>query len=129
MTKAIGEMGKRLNVGLSKADANNFVPTDARRENNWNQNRASMSKGSFSGIGGMYSLGILLQDQAALESLGTIADRTFEQIGPADHAIVKGRQVYLDAVRAHMAGRPALGIDQDLSLVGRGNGAECERAG
>jgi phthalate 4,5-dioxygenase oxygenase subunit len=128
MTKPISEMGQRLQIGMT--DPDNFVPDSSRRETNWNQDREAMTRSSFSGIGGMhdYARGILLQDQAALESLGSIADRTQEQIGPADHAIVKGRQVYLDAVRAHMAGKPALGIAQDFSLVGRERGIEYEDA-
>jgi hypothetical protein len=123
MTKPIGEMGQRNWMGQKNLD--NIVPDNYTRENNWNQNRAAMREGSFTGIGtGMYTTGITLQDYATMESMGAITDRTSEQIGPADQAIVKGRRVFLEAVRAHMAGQPALGVDQDLSGVGREGGAE-----
>jgi len=46
-----------------------------------------MRRGSNTRIGldkGQYGAGILLQDRAALESMGGINDRAREQIGPAD---------------------------------------------
>jgi hypothetical protein len=73
---------------------------------------------------GRYSAGILMQDQAALESMGRISDRTREQIGPADHGIVKGRQVFLDAVHAHMKGERAPGVGEDFSAIGTEAGPE-----
>jgi phenylpropionate dioxygenase-like ring-hydroxylating dioxygenase large terminal subunit len=127
MTRPIGEMGQRNWMGQKNLD--NIVPANYTRENNWNQNRAAMREGSFTGIGtGMYTTGITLQDYATMESMGAITDRTSEQIGPADQAIVKGRRVFLDAVRAHMAGQRALAVDQDFSRVGREGGAEYEDA-
>lgn len=117
MNTPIGEIGQRTRLGMG--DPNNFVPESHNSENNWNQDRAAMQNGSFTGIGmGKYSAGILLQDQAALESMGRISDRRYEQIGPSDHGIVKGRQVYLNAVKAHRAGAPALGVTEDVSQIG-----------
>jgi phenylpropionate dioxygenase-like ring-hydroxylating dioxygenase large terminal subunit len=117
MNAPIGEIGQRTRLGMG--DPNNFVPENHNSENNWNQDREAMNNGSFTGIGmGKYSAGILLQDQAALESMGRISDRRYEQIGPADHGIVKGRQVFLNAVKAHRAGAPALGVTEDVSQIG-----------
>ncbi len=117
MNGPIGETGQRTRMGMG--DPDNFVPAHHTRDNCWNQSRDAMAEGSFTGIGmNMYSAGILLQDQAALESMGGISDRSREQIGPADHAIVQGRNAFLNAVRAHMKGLPALGVDADVSQVG-----------
>lgn len=123
MERELGELGRRSRMGVD--DFHNFVPHGQTRENNWNQDRAAMKEDSFTGIGmGMYVAGILLQDQAALESMGPIADRSIEQVGPADHGIIKGRRFYLDAVRSHIAGKSALGIGEDFSAVGREGGSE-----
>lgn len=113
----IGMAGDRTQMG--DIDPDNFVPTTSHRENNWGQDREAIKNGSFTGIGaGLFAAGLLMQDQAALESIGPIADRSVELIGPSDHAIVKGRTVFLEAVRAHQNGAKALGAFEDLSQVG-----------
>jgi phthalate 4,5-dioxygenase len=123
MDSPLGDLAQFLVSGTSEPD--NFVPQGQGYENNWGQDRAAMKQGSFTGVGvSMYATGILLQDQAAIESMGPIVDRTAEQIGPADHAVVKGRTVYLDALKAYLSGAPALGIGQDFSCVGRPGGLE-----
>lgn len=117
VTGEVGELGKRTRMG--GIDVHNFVPTSAHRGNNWNQDREAMRSGSPTGLGaGMFGAGILLQDQAALESIGPIADRTREQIGPADHAIVKGRQCFLDALSAYIEDRVVCAAGEKLDGVG-----------
>ncbi len=125
MKGELGELGRR-NL-KDQENLHNCVPEGYDRATNWGQNRESMRSESFTGIGtGMFSTGITLQDLAALESMGGIADRTREQLGPADHAVVKGRQTFLSAVRAHMSGQPALGVDADLSRIGCDSGVEYD---
>ena len=74
------------------------------RENDYLQDRDAMKHGSFTGI-----QGIPFQDMAMQESMGPITDRTREHLGASDLAIVRFRQMMLQAVREFIAGRPAIG--------------------
>ena len=106
-------------------DPDDWRVADMSRENNWGQDREAMAAGSFTGIGeGQGITGLLLQDVAMAESMYPIVDRTWENLGPADRAIIKGRRVLLDAVRAHQRGEGALGSHADVKNVGRQNGVE-----
>jgi phthalate 4,5-dioxygenase len=74
---------------------------------NWfNQDRASMKDGSWTGIEGFSN-----QDMACQETMGPIADRTQEHLGTSDIAIIRMRRRMLDAVRAFQAGEPLIGHD------------------
>jgi len=64
------------------------------------------SKRSYTGLRG---LGI--QDCALQESMGPIADRTFEHLLPSDLAIVKIRRLLLQTLKDHAAGKPLPGMD------------------
>ena len=109
----------------SVADPNEWRPAGMDRESNWGQDRDAMASGSYSGIGeGGGITGLLMQDVAVAESMGALVDRSFETLGPADRAIVVGRRMLLDAVRAHMNGEKAFGAYEDVSNVGRPGGAE-----
>lgn len=123
MESKLGLVAERGLVGIPSL--HNFVPQGHTRDNNWSQDREAMNVDSFTGIGyGMSTAGIFLQDAAVMESAGAIVDRTRENIGPADHGIVKGRQVYLAALKAFQDGKGALGANIDLSQVGVPGGAE-----
>jgi phthalate 4,5-dioxygenase oxygenase subunit len=102
-------------------DQDNFRLPGISRSNNWGQDREAMKNGSWTGIGvGCGIEGILSQDVAMVEGMGTVVDRTREHLGPADRAVIYGRRVFLDAVRAHQNGERALGVDVDLAKLGRG---------
>jgi phthalate 4,5-dioxygenase len=124
-TQPLGVVGHTL-VKMAD-DPDNWRPEDLGPHNNWRQDREAMANGSFTGIGEELGItGLLMQDVAVAESMGGLVDRGFENLGPADRAIMKGRRVLLAAVRAHMAGDPALGAHADLSEIGRSDGAPVE---
>jgi hypothetical protein len=58
---------------------------------------------------GMRGLGI--QDCAVQESMGPIADRTAEHLLISDTAIAKIRQLMLQTLKDHVAGKPLPGLD------------------
>jgi hypothetical protein len=94
-------------------------------EQNWGQDRQAMKNESFSGLGvGKGVLGILNQDVAAAESMGAVTNRALENLGPADHALIKGRQMFLDAIRAYQATGRALGSHVDVSGLGKLGGED-----
>ena len=74
-------------------------------ENDYLQDRELMKAGDFSGI-----RGIPTQDMAMQETMGPIVDRTRETLGASDLAIVRFRRLMLDAARRFAAGEPALGM-------------------
>ncbi|MCN0177301.1 Rieske 2Fe-2S domain-containing protein [Salinispora arenicola] len=85
------------------------------RENNWGQDRRQMRENqSFSGI-----RGLVLQDIAVQESMGPIVDRTGENPGRSDTAIVATRRYLLDAIKRHERGEtpPGLGPEADYDRV------------
>ena len=74
--------------------------------NDFLQDREAMKKGDFTGIAGVPN-----QDMAVQESMGSIVDRTSENLGASDIAVVRFRQMMLAAVRSFMSGGPAIGTD------------------
>ena len=123
----LGPVGRILTTA---DDPDNFREPGMGPENAWGQDREAMRNGSFTGIGlGGGNPGILAQDIATLESMGSIQDRTKERLGPADYAVIKGRRMLIDAIRAHQRGEGALGVDEDVSDVGVPNGRECQPPG
>lgn len=87
-------------------------------ENRWHQDRDAMERGeSFSGYAEADpTLTLLAEDNYVLESQHEY-DRSQEQLGPVDRAVVEGRRVLLDAIHAHQAGEPPVGRDLDLPGV------------
>ena len=72
---------------------------------------------SFSGYTEAYpTLTLLAEDNYVLESQGDY-DRSQEQLGPVDRALVEGRRVLLDALKAHGEGLGAPGRDIDVPEV------------
>jgi phthalate 4,5-dioxygenase len=119
----IGAVGNMLVAGGH--NPHDWRPENMSRETNWTQDREAMRNGSWTGIGeGRGTIGLLMQDVAMSESMGGIVDREKEHLGPADAAIVAGRRVFMAALRAHMAGEPALGAHADVSNVGCPGGEE-----
>ena len=86
------------------------------RRPDWGQDREAMAAGrSFTGL-----RGVNLQDLVVQESMGPIVDRTKENLGAADLAIVHFRRLLLDTARGGAAADPlyARGISY-ASLVAR----------
>ena len=74
------------------------------QDNDYRIDRALQKNGTFTGI-----FGVNTQDHAIQESMGPIADRTVEQLGQADRAIIAARKLLLDAAQAVADGGEALG--------------------
>jgi phthalate 4,5-dioxygenase len=83
----------------------------ARRENRWNQDRAAMRAGSWTGIAGFQN-----QDIAAQESMGRIVDRSREHLGTSDIAVIRMRRRMLETVRRFRAGEPLIGHDPAIAF-------------
>jgi phthalate 4,5-dioxygenase len=71
---------------------NGFRPF-RNRANDWMIDRQMQKTETFTGISGINQ-----QDRAVQESMGPIVDRTRENLGPADRAVVATRKLLLDAV-------------------------------
>lgn len=76
------------------------------RKNRWNQNRAAMRNGSYTGIAGFQN-----QDTAAVESMGAISNRTMEHLGQSDVAIIRMRRRMAESLKLFQAGETPLGLD------------------
>ena len=75
-------------------------------QNRWNQDRAAMKAGNWTGIKGFSK-----QDIAAQESMGPVVDRSQEHLGQSDVAVIRMRRRMLEAVRAFEDGQPLIGHD------------------
>ncbi|WP_293902235.1 Rieske 2Fe-2S domain-containing protein [Phenylobacterium sp.] len=84
------------------------LDTDWRKVRNlsnaFKQDRARMKAGDFTGIDG-----IPAQDMAMWESMGPIADRSFDHLGASDVAIVQFRRQMVAAAGSVLDGEPAIG--------------------
>ena len=78
-------------------------------KNRWNQDRAAMKAGSWTGITGFQR-----QDIAAQESMGPVVDRSQEHLGQSDVAVIRMRRRMLEAVRAFQADKPLIGQDPSI---------------
>ena len=75
--------------------------------NDYNIDREVQRDGSFSGIDG-----VNLQDQAVTESMGTIVDRTRENLGTGDLMIARTRRRMIRACLDTMEGSPPPTVDR-----------------
>jgi phenylpropionate dioxygenase-like ring-hydroxylating dioxygenase large terminal subunit len=124
LTGEFGPFGRVLANAVGEEKHDFRLPTMIF-EQNWGQDRQAMKNESFSGLGvGKGVLGILNQDVAAAESMGAVTNRALENLGPADHALIKGRQMFLDAIRAYQATGRALGSHVDVSGLGKLGGED-----
>src|SRR5262249_55100523 len=71
---------------------------EARRDNDYFIDREAQRDTSYTGI-----QGIGRQDQAAVECMGEIVDRSLEHLAPSDRMIMVTRRRLLDAARAFAA--------------------------
>jgi phthalate 4,5-dioxygenase len=68
-----------------------------------------MRDGSWSGIAGAN-----VQDIAVEESMGPIYDRTKEQLGTSDIAVIRMRRLMIEAARALEQGEAPVGVGADV---------------
>jgi phthalate 4,5-dioxygenase oxygenase subunit len=73
-------------------------------ENRFLQDRKAMRNGDFTGI-----KGIPAQDMAMWESMGRIADRTHDNLGASDIAVVQFRRQMIAAAKQFREGGAAIG--------------------
>jgi phthalate 4,5-dioxygenase len=125
-TKPLGRVGNH--VADSAMDPDNFVPENYDREHQWLQDRKAMAdRSSYSGLGiGHKVMSVFLEDFAMCESMGPIVDRSKESLGPADRGVIRGRQLFAQALRGYMDGKGALGQHADLSRISMPDGPELE---
>lgn len=80
------------------------------RDNNWLQDREAMKTTNFSGI-----RGIMNQDHAVQESMGSIYDRSREHLGTSDKAVIAMRRLLIDAIRGLSSGKEPPALEADLA--------------
>jgi phthalate 4,5-dioxygenase oxygenase subunit len=75
--------------------------------NLYQQDRAAMKAGNFTGIKGIPN-----QDIAMWESMGPISDRGQERVGVSDIAVNAFRRLMVEAASAVRDGKPAIGTTE-----------------
>jgi phthalate 4,5-dioxygenase oxygenase subunit len=88
-------------VGIDLDENYNSLRTLA---NDFQQDRAAMKEGNFTGIPGIPN-----QDIAMWTSMGAITDRSKDTLGASDIAVVEFRKLMVEAARRMQDGGPALG--------------------
>jgi phthalate 4,5-dioxygenase oxygenase subunit len=81
-------------------------------ENRYQQDRAAMKRGDFTGIEG-----IPTQDMAMWESMGPIADRSKDHPGSSDVAVVQFRRMMVAAAKKFKEGGPAIGATDHIPHI------------
>jgi phenylpropionate dioxygenase-like ring-hydroxylating dioxygenase large terminal subunit len=84
----------------TSSNPDDFAADLGNSANLWGQDREAMKTGHFSGL----TRNLFLEDFIVQDSMGSLLDRTKEQLGSADIIIVKVRRMLLDAVRKFEAG-------------------------
>jgi len=100
--RPITEEEVRIITDGTSGDPDNFASTLGGPETIWNQDRASMDR-HWSG----YPDGFVFEDFVCEASMGSIADRSLEHLGPSDLMIVQARRALLEAARAFGEGAAA----------------------
>ncbi len=80
--------------------------------NNYGLDRQRQKTVNFSGIDGVNK-----QDRAVQESMGRVVDRSREQLGPADRAIITMRQLLLEAIRTVREGGDPPGVGDSYYTI------------
>jgi phenylpropionate dioxygenase-like ring-hydroxylating dioxygenase large terminal subunit len=97
-------MERLLGNGPEQVDQRTFRPY-RNRHNDYLIDRTVQRRESFTGIEGVNQ-----QDRAIQESMGRIADRSREHLGPADKAIIQARRLLREAVKVAQAGGAPAGV-------------------
>ncbi|MET0271446.1 MAG: Rieske 2Fe-2S domain-containing protein [Phenylobacterium sp.] len=104
-TKGIGQDAwRRFCTAVPGVDLDADWKKTRNLANNFLQDRAAMKAGDFTGIEG-----IPAQDMAMWESMGPIADRSYDHLGSSDLAIIQFRRQMVAAAKAVQQGGPAIG--------------------
>ena len=94
-------------------------PDRASRENNWYQDRDGMRDGRFTGMPPF-----IPEDIIVAESMGSVYDRTEENLIPADQVVVRIRRILMDMARDVQEQRKPIGVrtqvDYSKICVGEG---------
>jgi phthalate 4,5-dioxygenase len=96
--------GNSGNAYGSHVDPKTFLPV-RNRANNWMIDRQVQKTETFTGINGINQ-----QDRAVQESMGRIVDRTRENLGPGDRAVVATRKLLLEALDQVERGETPRGV-------------------
>ena len=80
--------------------------------NRYQQDRAAMKRGDFTGIEG-----IPTQDMAMWESMGPISDRSKDHPGSSDVAVVQFRRMMVAAAKKFKEGGPAIGATDHIPHI------------
>jgi phthalate 4,5-dioxygenase oxygenase subunit len=98
---------RKFNVLQWGVDVDRHFDSVRTRQNLYQQDRAAMRQGNFTGIPGIPN-----QDIAMWESMGPISDRSKERVGASDVAVVGFRRLMVEAARSMQNGGPAIGTTQ-----------------
>jgi phthalate 4,5-dioxygenase len=82
--------------------------------NRYLQDRESMKSWSYSGMGRIFNV----QDTAIVEGQGAIVDRSQEQLGSSDKALIAARRLFFKAIENIRAGQDPLGLVRDAKSNG-----------
>jgi phenylpropionate dioxygenase-like ring-hydroxylating dioxygenase large terminal subunit len=92
------------------SDPNNIAVAYGTPETMWNQDRAAMKNGHFTG---MTQRHVFYEDFAILESMGPITDRTKEYLCQTDGTVILARRQLMKSARAFARdGTPPWGLEQ-----------------
>lgn len=89
-----------VDFGQTSGDPGYFNSDMGGPETMWNQDRAAMKAGHWSGITGR---GNAYEDFVVQESMGPIVDRSQEYLGTCDRVIYRARRLLLEAVERFQA--------------------------
>jgi phthalate 4,5-dioxygenase oxygenase subunit len=95
---------RKFNVLQWGVDVDRSFDSVRTRQNLYQQDRAAMRLGNFTGIPGIPN-----QDIAMWESMGPISDRSKERVGASDVAVVAFRRLMVEAARSMQNGGAAIG--------------------
>jgi phthalate 4,5-dioxygenase len=101
------EAWRRFNVLEWGKDVDRHFNNVRTANNLYQQDRAAMQAGNFTGIPGIPN-----QDIAMWESMGPITDRSQERVGVSDLAVNAFRRLMVEAARAVRDGKPAIGTTE-----------------
>jgi phthalate 4,5-dioxygenase len=92
------------------ADPDNFAANLGDPETMWQQDRAAMKRGHFTGL----MRCVPFEDFIVQASMGARVDRSREYLAPSDAIIVHTRRLLQDAVEAFRAGKPPAWQTDDI---------------
>ena len=98
---------RKFNVLEWGKDVDGHFNSIRTAENLYQQDRAAMKAGNFTGIKGIPN-----QDIAMWESMGPISDRSQERVGISDIAVNAFRRMMVEAAGAVRDGNPAIGTTE-----------------